>query len=107
MQKVELKKGFVFYGYEVQMPDEVIILYSYTPKPTENKNSAFGFMWQAYYDGEKHFEVRHFYSDNFFLTNAEKEDMAEVVRNSAIRYFDELFKLRHQKIYEQNTHTGN
>lgn len=107
MQKVELKKGFTLYGYEEYKPDDIMILYSFTPKPTELKNSAFGFafgfMWQAYVDGKEHSEVRHCYSDKFFLSQKEKEEMFEVVTQSAIRYFDELFKLRHKQFYE----TGN
>lgn len=97
MQKVELKKGYTLYGYEEYKPDGIMILYSFTPKPTELKNSAFGFAWQAYLDGKEHTEVRHCYSDKFFLSQKEKEEMFEVVWQSAWRYFDELLKETHKK----------
>lgn len=96
MKKVELKKGYVLYGYDIYKPDDIIVFLSYSPEPIE-KGATFGFMWHAEVDGVWHEGLQTALSDNPFVTEKEKEETFEIVVNQASRALDELLKDRHAK----------
>lgn len=96
MKKIDLKKGYVFYGYEIYLPDEIIITLSHSIDPIE-KNASFGFAWQAEVEGIVVGDKSLAYTESPFLTEKEKTEMFEVIVGQAFRKLDELLAETHRK----------
>lgn len=96
MNKVELQDGYVFYGWAKYLPDEIVVVFSYSKEPIE-KDAAFGFMWQAQVDGQSIGDKMLALSDNPFLTEKEKSEMFETVESRAYAALDEILADKHKK----------
>lgn len=97
MKNIKLKEGYVFNGYSIYKPDEILVIYSYSPEPIE-KGASFGFMWQAEIDGVVHEEKRLAYSDNPFLTETERNEMFDLLERCANGKLDELLADKHKDL---------
>ena len=97
MKNIKLEKHYIFHGYSIYQPDELLIIFSYTPNPIE-QGASFGFMWQAEVDGVVHEGKHRSFSENPFITDKEKEEMFEIVEESAIRTLDGLLADKHKDL---------